>query len=69
MWVVLLRSSAAISCSTARLSGMVPTIGHCQIMGSPSKYICVTSLCAKAWPNTEKWMWAGRQSLTRLGQG
>ena len=27
------------------------------------KYICVTSREMKAWPNTEKWIWAGRHAL------
>ena len=31
--------------------------------GSPGKYICVTRRETKEWPNTEKWMWAGRQAL------
>ena len=48
---------------------MVFTIGHCQIIGSPSKYIWVISRWAKPVPKTEKWMCAGRQSLTPFGQG
>ena len=62
-------SSAAISVSIAARSGIERTIGHFQIIGSPSKYICVISRCAKPWPNTEKWICAGRQSLGPFGQG
>ncbi len=67
--MVLPQSSGAISCSMAALSGMVFTIGHFQIIGSPSKYIWVMSRWAKPWPKMEKWMWAGRQSFTPFGQG
>src|SRR5690606_21689374 len=49
MGVVLYRSSRAMSWSMAASSGMVATMGHCQSSGSPSKYIWVISLCAKAW--------------------
>ena len=31
--------------------------------GSPGKYIWVTSRDRNEWPNTEKWMWFGRQAL------
>ena len=48
---------------------IVRTIGHFQIIGSPSKYICVISRCAKPWPKMEKWMCAGRQSFGPFGQG
>ena len=37
--------------------------------GSPGKYICVTSRWAKARPNSEKWMCAGRQALWWLPHG
>ena len=36
--------------------------------GSPGKYIWVTRRWVKERPNTEKWMWAGRQALS-LRQG
>jgi hypothetical protein len=62
-------SSTAIRPSIALLSGMVRTIGHFQIIGSPSKYICVISRWAKPWPKIEKWMCAGRQSFGPFGQG
>ncbi len=37
--------------------------------GSPGKYICVTSRDRNEWPNTEKWMCAGRQALGWLPHG
>ena len=62
-------SSGAISCSIAAWSGIVLRIGQCGISGSPSKYIWVISRWTKAEPKTEKWMCAGRQSLTQLRHG
>ena len=63
------QSNAATSWLTASLSGIVLTIGHNGISGSPSKYIWVISRCAKPWPNTEKWTCEGLQSLIPFGQG
>ena len=36
---------------------------------SSGKYICVTSRWVNARPNSEKWMWAGRQALKWFSQG
>ena len=48
-------------------------IGSWPNSGSPGKYICVTSRCVNARPNSEKWMCAGRHALRvvapRVGAG
>jgi len=44
-------------------SGMLMYMGSRVSSGSPGKYICVTSRPVSDGPNTEKWMWAGRQAL------
>src|SRR6185437_11803077 len=67
--MVAFMSRTAVNCSIAAGSLMVRTIGQSGISGSPSKYIWVMRRCAKPEPNTEKWIWAGRQSLTPFGQG
>src|SRR3569833_537532 len=50
-------------------SGTELKIGSNGNSGSFGKYICVTRRVTKEWPNTERWMWAGRQALWWLPQG
>ena len=44
-------------------------IGSWANSGSSGKYIWVTSRWVNARPNSEKWMWAGRQALGWLPHG
>ena len=44
-------------------------IGSWKNSGSSGKYICVTSRCVNARPNSEKWMCAGRQAFGWLPHG
>ena len=52
-----------------RGSGTELRMGSSGMSGSPGKYICVTSLLARAGPNSEKWTCAGRQALSWLRHG
>ena len=56
------RSNREISRSLAA-SGTELKIGSWKNSGSPGKNIWVTRRCAKARPNSEKWMCAGRQAF------
>ena len=50
-------------------SGIELKIGSCSKSGSSGKYICVTSRWVKLRPNSEKWMWAGRQAFAWFCHG
>ena len=67
--LVLDRSKRAIIRSRARGSRTELKIGSYSNSGSPGKYICETSRVANAGPNSEKWMWAGRQAFSWLPHG
>ena len=62
-------SNAAISRLRAAGSGTQLKIGSSASSGSPGKYIWVISRVAKPGPNSEKWMWFGRQALWWLRHG
>jgi len=60
---VMDRSNRQIMRCLAAASGTELKIGSWANSESPGKYICVTSRCVNAHPNSEKWMCAGRHAL------
>ena len=66
---VAARSKRAIIRSRARGSRTELKIGSWPNSGSSGKYIWVTRRWVKARPNSEKWMWAGRQALSWFFHG